>query len=51
MYMIYMLLYNAETLLKLDRQSARALAEAKPYSELPGPSKFEFMRYFMPGGK
>ncbi|KAH8416985.1 hypothetical protein KR222_000869, partial [Zaprionus bogoriensis] len=31
--------------------SSTSLEQAKPYSELPGPSKFEFMRFFMPGGK
>ncbi|XP_032589533.1 probable cytochrome P450 12e1, mitochondrial [Drosophila mojavensis] len=30
---------------------ATPLEQAKPYSELPGPSKFEFVRSFLPGGR
>ncbi|XP_037050618.1 probable cytochrome P450 12b2, mitochondrial [Bradysia coprophila] len=41
----------AQVQVKTDANDEQEWNNAKPYSTLPGPSKFEILRYFLPGGR
>ncbi|XP_037032129.1 probable cytochrome P450 12b2, mitochondrial [Bradysia coprophila] len=41
----------AQAQVKTDANDEQEWNNAKPYASLPGPSKFEILRYFLPGGR